>query len=68
MPDRFTSEEAFEAAEEGEPIMLSLQAAKRICRDHGADWYEFADEHQTDFAQMADACVPAHRLLGWLGY
>lgn len=59
----FTAEDAFEASEDGDPIMLAHDAAARICRDHDADLADFL----TDCAITATH-VDAAVLLGWLGY
>lgn len=66
---RFTTEEAYEASECGEPIMLGAQAVERIIRgqqpdDLRADVEAFYSEHPANVGGEVDA---AH-LLGWLGY
>jgi len=63
MTNRFTAEDAFDASESGEPIMLTRAAARRILNDHDADGDFFAD-HAPDEAGAYDAAA----LLGWLGY
>lgn len=62
---RFTSEEAFEANEQGEPIMVTYAAARLICEDHGADIGEFHGDTQT---VIQGAPINAATLLAWLGY
>lgn len=59
---RFTSEQAFDASDAGEPIMISRTDAVRICGDHDCGFEEF--EVDTGVAEMYDAGV----LLAWLGY
>lgn len=63
----FTAEEAFEASEDGEPIMLDRAAAFRlVVREHDGDWSYFLRDTQpgaVDF-QPVDAAVA----LRWLGY
>lgn len=61
---RFTADEAFEATEDGEPIMLSIAAANRMIdkANPGDDRADFWAQHQ--------ACteVDAAAVLAWLGY
>ena len=59
---RFTTEEAYDASECGEPIMLSRADAERIIRDHDAEGDFFAEHAGESGAYDAAA------LLGWLGY
>ncbi len=67
MARKFTTEEAYDASECGEPIMLAHEDVVRICgRQESADCapHLFYEEHQLNSAQPVDAAV----LLGWLGY
>lgn len=62
---KFTAADAFEAAEEGAPIMLTRADAQHICALHISDdctieAYEAQHGPQTQ--------VNAALLLGWLGY
>lgn len=58
----FTADEAFEAAETGEPIMIDWTFARDICADHGVDIADMVEDIG-DKAEY-DAAV----ILGWLGY
>jgi hypothetical protein len=63
---KFTSDEAFEAQAEGDPIMISRAAALKILRDHSVSedsheaFYREVEEHGDGF-DAAD-------VLMWLGY
>lgn len=59
---RFTVEEAFEASECGEPIMISRAAALRIVNQH--DCGEDFDASPLSVSDTLDAAD----LLRWLGY
>ncbi len=68
---KFSAEQAFEAQEEGNPIILTVPAAIRICKDHGADYAEYLEFtiensriNKSEFSVKVDAAD----LLGWLGY
>lgn len=66
-PERFTTEDAYEASEAGEPIMLTRAAAERIIEDHDCDYHEameFLARELPDGKAHIDAAV----VLGWLGY
>lgn len=66
---RFTTEQAFDAADCDEPIMLTRAAAMKICNDHSALWYEFlGDEMKWNETAPEPEMVAADRLLAWLGY
>ena len=60
----FTSADAFEAADCGEPILMNAGAIRRMLREHGADEAEFSAEAKWDGAGELDAAF----VLGWLGY
>ena len=68
---RFTSEEAFEADDSGEPIMVEWSAVVAICKEHGClitdNSDPFAGEWSAEFGSQAQA-VNAAKLLEWLGY
>lgn len=60
---RFTADDAFDAADAGEPIVMEVQAARKLCRDHDAsfeDWIQDCAEPERLY--HADA------ILAWLGY
>lgn len=66
MATRFTTEEAYEASDCGEPIMLGAEDVARICRRQQSDDCtpdQFYADHPALNGQF-DAAV----LLGWLGY
>ena len=58
---RFTSEDAYEAHEEGDPIMISHARAVAIVRSHCDDVAEFEAEQGTGTHDAWD-------VLSWLGY
>ena len=58
---RFTSEEAFEARDCGEPILLNRRSVERILRGHDADGDYFAGREPSEEYDAAD-------VLEWLGY
>lgn len=66
----FTSMDAYEAHEEGEPIELSRRAAFQLCRAHGID--PDASDFETEVPALrvtqAGATFDAWRVLQWLGY
>ena len=62
----FTADDAFEAAEIGDPIMISHEAADDICRDHGTGLVDYLDELVGDAPFTDD--IAADELLAWLGY
>jgi hypothetical protein len=63
---KFTAEDALQAHEDGEPIMLDWQAVHRMIRAHGQEPADFYTEQpcwpQTAFEQ------DAWSVLAWLGY
>lgn len=62
---RFSTQQAFDASECDEPVMITAAAANEIIQDHGADSVEFWDEISPGiFAREVDAA----RVLAWLGY
>lgn len=63
--ETFTTEDAYDASDCGEPIMLNAASVARMCRDHDASPGEFYDDH-SDIEPNGD--VDAAILLGWLGY
>lgn len=65
--ETFTTEDAYDASECGEPIMLSQAAALRMMRQHDipeVDQRIFFEENPSNDRSETDAAV----LLGWLGY
>lgn len=60
----FTTEEAFEASTDGEPILMTRRAAERLIDQHqpGDDRAEFWNQHNG--ATHIDAAL----VLAWLGY
>ncbi len=67
---RFTAEDAFEASEYGEPIIIDGKATSRILTDHDARFVDFmADNHGTALVGP-DGIIgfDAALVLGWLGY
>lgn len=69
---RFTAQEAFEAREAGESIMLDREGVKRLCNSHGgmareADTYFERFYNENHFLSMT-ADVDAADVLEWLGY
>ena len=63
MTDRFTAEDAFDAADCGDPIVMQPEAAHKMVADHAASW----DEWQTDCTDPA-RLYHADAILAWLGY
>jgi hypothetical protein len=65
---RFTSEDAYQAHQEGEPIFISADMAHRIIRNHapGDSPAEFWASVPTK-ALIADR-IDAWSVLEWLGY
>ena len=65
---RFTSEEAYEAHEDGEPIFITANAAQAILKQHqpGDPIAEFWASVPTK-ALIADQ-IDAWTVLEWLGY
>lgn len=62
--EAFTSEQAFEASEDGEPIYVSPEFQQQLCHEHDTLW----DDYQLD---CEEGCLDPHDaavLLGWLGY
>jgi hypothetical protein len=57
---RFTEDEARQASEAGEPIMLDRDWVRSILADHHIEFEEFVDS----LALPVDAAV----LLDWIGY
>lgn len=64
MAYRYTADEAFEASEVGEPILIGVRDAAYMCRLHGAALVDFICEEEGRGAFAIDA---AH-VLAWLGY
>lgn len=60
----FTAEDAYEASEEGEPILLTHAAIARICRNHDVSPEEYI-QHCIDASEDS---LDAATLMGWLGY
>lgn len=60
----WTSEDAFEASEAGEPIHCDQTTGRAICAEHGADYAEY---EAYCAAAVTDPCDAA-MLLSWLGY
>jgi hypothetical protein len=65
---RFTAEDAFEASEAGDPIILTALEAANICREHGVSYEDYAKEDATEYPMLPYGEVDAAKLLGWLGY
>jgi hypothetical protein len=62
-PTRFTADDARDASEAGEPIMIDCFVAYNfVVEDHGLDWDDFKDEIG-DFTTY-----DAWTVLAWLGY
>ncbi len=55
-----TAEQAFEARQIGDPVMISAYHAVKLITNHGQDPYEFSD-HNVAPVDLAD-------VLEWLGY
>jgi hypothetical protein len=63
---QFTAEEAFEASDCEEPIMITRAAAMRLVSEHDATWEEFeADNKGTGIGFNT---FDAAHVLRWLGY
>lgn len=66
---RFSAEQAFEASDEGEPIMLDHGAALAIIRQHDTGHASDAEAWGEFVADMpAVVHLDAANLLAWLGY
>jgi hypothetical protein len=65
---RFTSDEAFEASNEGDPIMLNWASTKAILSSHSADIGEFWTDHGNENRDLSTFSIDAADVLGWLGY
>ncbi len=63
---RFTSDEAFEASESGDPIIINHATAKRICADHGVN-IDDGDGFTNEVPKVGDG-YDAKFVLLWLGY
>ena len=64
--ERFTSEDAFDASEEGDAIMITTKRAQQLIeREHGCSWQEFSED-QPHLA--ASPLIDAAQVLAWLGY
>ena len=61
--DRFSAEEAFLADEEGEPIIISQPAAKRIVGQHGGEGWDEFERYAGKRARYN-----AWTVFEWLGY
>lgn len=61
---RFTADDAFEASQDGEPIMISSGAAARMIANHGAS----LEEYETESGLAMPAEIDAASVLAWLGY
>ena len=60
--EKFTAQQANEAAEEGEPIQVTPRWVRKVVKNHHADYSEFiADKGAKD---TYDACD----VFAWLGY
>lgn len=66
---RFTAEQAHEAHEEGEPIIIALQAARRIVGAHetGEDFDDFLASQGAAIGNTPGQ-YDAWTVLEWLGY
>jgi len=62
---RFTAQEAYEAWQDGDPIMVEPAAAEVICKRHDQTLADYLTEQHN--GQPQDA-IEAWSLLGWLGY
>jgi len=60
---RFTADQAFEASEDGDPIMISAASAAAIIGQHQATLCEF----ESDRGERAES-YDAAAVLAWLGY
>jgi hypothetical protein len=65
---RFSADQALEAHEEGEPILISRKFAYEMLKDHGA-----LAEGLADFRAQVATCdehdrFDAWEVLAWLGY
>lgn len=62
---KFSAEEAFEADDAGEPIMMDAEAAKKLVAEHSCLWSEFLRE---ECNHLPTTQYNAAKVLGWLGY
>jgi len=60
---RFTADEAFEAADCGEPIEFEPAAAVRCVQSHGVTWGEWESD-----CEDKTRLYHADAILAWLGY
>ena len=60
----FTAEQALEDLEAGEPIMVDIAFASKLCRDHDAHLYDYMAEEKRDTSK--GFCAAS--ILQWLGY
>ena len=63
---RFSADDAFQASMDGDPIILTALQAAVICRQHGADYVDYAKDRW--FPMLPEGKVDAAYLLAWLGY
>ena len=70
MATRLTTEEAYEASDCGEPILLNEADVIRICKrqDDGFNPDCAPEAFYAEHPQFARGAVDAAALLGWLGY
>jgi hypothetical protein len=68
---RYTAQEAFEARDAGESIMLDCEGVKRLCEAHGgtpqSDTYFERFYNENPFIG-AHSLIDAAAVLEWLGY
>ena len=64
---RFTADEAQEAHESGEPILIDAELARQICREHGVLYDDYLSDETSD-RKTPRGGVDAWLLLCWLGY
>jgi len=64
--DQFTAEQAFEAQDSGESIMLGLVASRKICLDHGVELEDYLLDNVLEYE--SSLLIDAADLLAWLGY
>lgn len=65
---RFTSTDAYEAHEDGEPITMTWQAAHATIRQHGSSVYDFYNETYLEPRIEIPVEFDAWVVLSWLGY
>lgn len=65
MNEPFSSEQAFDADDANEPIMISWQFAKEIIENHGETLDTFTADNP---CISAESQLNAATLLSWLGY